>query len=137
MSTVKKDDPPLYLSLETILKKNRNTGCVAKINFEIPWHKIMAQEVEETMKRIQSHKGVVGTIVVNAEGIPIKSTLDNTTTVQYAGLISQLSDKARSVVRDLDPTNDLTFLRIRSKKHEIMVAPDKEFILIVVQNPVD
>lgn len=28
-----------------------------------------AQEVEETMKRIQSHKGVVGTIVVNAEGI--------------------------------------------------------------------
>lgn len=113
------------------------------------------------MKRIQSHKGVVGTIVVNAEGIwhvnmvdintigimqdltktylgiPIKSTLDNTTTVQYAGLISQLSDKARSVVRDLDPTNDLTFLRIRSKKHEIMVAPDKEFILIVIQNPVD
>lgn len=97
----------------------------------------MAQEVEETMKRIQSHKGVVGTIVVNVEGIPIKSTMDNTTTVQYAGLISQLSDKARTVIRDLDPTNDLTFLRIRSKKHEIMVAPDKEFILIVVQNPVD
>lgn len=58
-------------------------------------------------------------------GIPIKTTMDNTTTVQYAGLISQLSDKARSVVRDLDPSNDLTFLRIRSKKHEIMVAPGK------------
>jgi dynein light chain roadblock-type len=43
--------------------------------------------------------------------------------------------KARSVVRDLDPTNDLTFLRIRSKKHEIMVAPDREFLLIVVQDP--
>lgn len=97
----------------------------------------MSNEVEETMKRIQSHKGVVGTIVVNSEGIPIKTTLDNTTTVQYAGLISALADKARSVVRDLDPSNDLTFLRIRSKKHEIMVAPDKEFILIVVQNPTD
>lgn len=36
-----------------------------------------------------------------------------------------MSDKARSVVRDLDPTNDLTFLRIRTKKHEIMVAPGK------------
>ncbi|XP_060525441.1 dynein light chain roadblock-type 2 [Cylas formicarius] len=97
----------------------------------------MSSEVEETMKRIQSHKGVIGTIVVNSEGIPIKTTLDNTTTVQYAGLISSLADKARSVVRDLDPSNDLTFLRIRSKKHEIMVAPDKEFILIVVQNPTD
>lgn len=51
--------------------------------------------------------------------------------------MSQLSDKARSVVRDLDPGNDLTFLRIRSKKHEIMVAPDKDFILIVIQNPTD
>ncbi|CAH1974887.1 unnamed protein product [Acanthoscelides obtectus] len=97
----------------------------------------MSNEVEETMKRIQSHKGVVGAIVVNSEGIPIKTTLDNTTTVQYAGLISSLADKARSVVRDLDPSNDLTFLRIRSKKHEIMVAPDREFILIVVQNPMD
>lgn len=67
----------------------------------------------------------------------MKSTLDNTTTVQYAGLMSQLADKARSVVRDLDPGNDLTFLRIRSKKHEIMVAPDKDFILIVIQNPTD
>uniref|UniRef100_A0A1L8DX00 Dynein light chain roadblock n=1 Tax=Nyssomyia neivai TaxID=330878 RepID=A0A1L8DX00_9DIPT len=97
----------------------------------------MSQEVEETLKRIQSHKGVVGTIVVNNEGIPVKSTLDNTTTVQYAGLMSQLADKARSVVRDLDPSNDLTFLRVRSKKHEIMVAPDKDFILLVIQNPID
>ncbi|EEB19105.1 dynein light chain 2B, cytoplasmic, putative [Pediculus humanus corporis] len=100
-------------------------------------HDGIASEVEETLKRIQSHKGVAGVVVVNAEGIPIKTTMDNTTTVQYAGLISQLSDKARSVVRDLDPSNDLTFLRIRSKKHEILVAPDKEFLLIVIQNPVD
>lgn len=57
--------------------------------------------------------------------------------MQYAGLISLLSAKARSVVRDLDPSNDLTFLRIRSKKHEIMVAPDKDFILIVIQCPTD
>ncbi|XP_069037475.1 dynein light chain roadblock-type 2 isoform X1 [Lepisosteus oculatus] len=92
-------------------------------------------EVEETLKRIQSHKGVIGTIVVNAEGIPIRTTLDNSTTVQYAGLLHQLTMKARSTVRDIDPQNDLTFLRVRSKKHEIMVAPDKEYLLIVIQNP--
>ncbi|CAH1269829.1 dynein light chain roadblock-type 2 [Branchiostoma lanceolatum] len=94
-------------------------------------------EVEEMLKRIQGHKGVIGIIVVNSEGIPIRTTLDNSTTVQYAGLIHQLSNKARSVVRDIDPQNDLTFLRIRSKKHEIMVAPDKEYILICIQNPSD
>lgn len=95
----------------------------------------MSSEVEETLKRIQSHKGVVGTIIVNAEGIPLRTTLDNATTVQYSGLISQLTEKARGAIRDLDPTNELTFLRIRSKKHEIMVAPDNDYIMIVIQNP--
>ncbi|XP_050420895.1 dynein light chain roadblock-type 2-like isoform X2 [Adelges cooleyi] len=97
----------------------------------------MASEVEETLKRIQSHRGVIGTIVVNNEGTPIKSTLDNATTIQYAGLIQQLIDKSKSVVRDLDPSNDLMFLRMRTKKHEIMVSPDKDFIMIVIQNPTE
>jgi len=92
-------------------------------------------EVEETLKRIQAHKGVVGVIVVNSEGIPVRTTLDNSTTVQYAGLLHQLTIKARTCVRDLDPQNDLTFLRIRSKKHEIMVAPDRDYLLLVVQHP--
>ncbi|KAI9136612.1 hypothetical protein BKA69DRAFT_1033436, partial [Paraphysoderma sedebokerense] len=92
-------------------------------------------EVEETLKRLSSHKGVQGIVVVNSEGIPIRTTLDNSLTVQYSALITQLAAKAKSVVRDLDPQNDLTFLRIRSKKHEIMVAPDKEYLLIVIQNP--
>ncbi|KAI9222580.1 hypothetical protein BC828DRAFT_378129 [Blastocladiella britannica] len=92
-------------------------------------------EVEETLKRLSAHKGVQGIVIVNSEGIPIRSTLDNSLTVQYSALITQLASKARSVVRDLDPQNDLTFLRIRSKKHEIMVAPDKEYIMIVIQNP--
>ena len=56
-------------------------------------------------------------------GIPIRTTLDNATTVQYAGLIHQLTAKSRTTVRDIDPQNDLQFLRIRTLKHEIMVAP--------------
>ena len=82
-----------------------------------------------------SHKGVTGVIVVNQEGIPIRTNLDNTTTVQYAGLIHAVANKAKSTVRDLDPTNDLTFLRMRTTKHEIMVAPDKDYLLIVIQDP--
>uniref|UniRef100_A0A8C4H8A9 Dynein light chain roadblock n=1 Tax=Dicentrarchus labrax TaxID=13489 RepID=A0A8C4H8A9_DICLA len=93
--------------------------------------------IEETLKRIQSQKGVQGIIIVNSEGIPIKTTLDNSSTVQYAGLIHQLVMKARSTVRDIDPQNDLTFLRVRSKKNEIMIAPDKDYFLIVIQNPSD
>ena len=77
----------------------------------------MASEVEETLKRLVAHKGVIGTIVVNTDGVPIKSTLDNATTVQYSGLLNNLVDQAKTMFKELDPTNDLTFLRIRTKVH--------------------
>ena len=72
-----------------------------------------ASAVEETFKRLQSHKGVIGVVVINADGIAIKSTFDNDVTVQYAALVSHFTTKSRSVVRKLDPDNDLKFLRLR------------------------
>ena len=47
--------------------------------------------------------------------------------------MSQLAERAKCLVRDLDPTNELTFVRIASKKHEVLVAPDLDYILIVLQ----
>lgn len=95
--------------------------------------------VDETFKRLQSHKGVLGVVVVNADGIAIRTTFDNDLTVQYAALVSHFTVKARSAVRKLDAENELRFLRIRSKKHEIMIAPEfeknGEYYLVVVQDP--
>ncbi|KAG5189309.1 putative flagellar outer dynein arm light chain LC7 [Tribonema minus] len=95
----------------------------------------MSSEVEETLKRIQSHRGVKGVLIINQEGIPIRSNMNQEDTDTYAALISQLNFKANGIIRTLDETDSLTFLRLRSQKHEIMVAPDKDFTLIVVQNP--
>ena len=73
--------------------------------FTCPPHQVnvynkMSSEVEETLKRLVSHKGVIGTIVVNNDGIPIKSTLDNHTTTQYVGLINQLVDQVKVLQGD-------------------------------------
>mmetsp|Transcript_30164 Transcript_30164/g.55117 ORF Transcript_30164/g.55117 Transcript_30164/m.55117 type:complete len:106 (+) Transcript_30164:51-368(+) len=95
--------------------------------------------VDEVCKRLQSHKGVEGIIVINADGIAIRSTFDNEITVQYASLVSRFSVKARSVIKDLDDDNELKFLRLRSKKHEILIAPEfeksKEYVLVIIQAP--
>ena len=48
---------------------------------------------------------------------------------QYAQLIPQLASMARSLVRDLDPQNDLQFLRIRSKHHGEAVQADSPISL--------
>ncbi|KMZ87727.1 hypothetical protein PVMG_02480 [Plasmodium vivax Mauritania I] len=92
-------------------------------------------EAEEILNRIKNHKGVVGILVVNSEGLVIKSTFDQQQSDLHASLLTQLSNKARDVIRELDPQNDINFLRLRSKKHEIMIAPDKDYTLVVVQDP--
>ncbi|CAI5721876.1 unnamed protein product [Peronospora destructor] len=91
-------------------------------------------EAEETIKRIKSHKGVQAVLIVNKEGVPIYSTTsDEEFAMDHAALVSQLTTKAKSTIQILDPTDDMTFLRICSKKHEIMIAPDKEYALIVIK----
>jgi dynein light chain roadblock-type len=32
------------------------------------------------------------------------------------------------------PDEEITFIRIRSREHEIMIAPDKEYTMIVIQD---
>ena len=56
-----------------------------------------------------------------------KTTLDNTTTGKLVAMVSGITDQAKSVVRDLDPINDLRFLRLRSNKTEILIAPGENF----------
>ena len=53
----------------------------------------------------------------------------------YGVKLSALAKQARNLVRDLDPSNDLTFLRVICKKYEMMIAPDKDYFLIVIQSP--
>jgi len=94
-------------------------------------------QVEETLDRIQTHKGVIGLVIVNEDGIPIRSTLDNPTTLQYVAMCNTLCGIARGIVRDTDPRNDLKILRVRTKKNEIIMAPEEGKYLIVIQTAGD
>ena len=96
-------------------------------------------EVEERINRIRNHKSVHGLLIVDEDGKPLRSTMkpDDPMTKQYSKKVVELAKRARSVVRDIDPMNDLTFFRVRSKRHEIMVALDKNLFLIVIQNSDD
>jgi len=85
--------------------------------------------------RIKTHKGIKGIIIAHYNGVAVKTTMNWADTVKYTSLLSSLILTARSEVKNLDSSNDLVFLRVRSKKYEIMVAPDKEYFLIVIQNP--
>ena len=61
--------------------------------------------------------------------------------LQYAALVSHFAAKARAVLKALPlpgassdaGANELVQLRLRSDKHEIVVAPDRDYTLIILQ----
>lgn len=72
---------------------------------------------------------------MNSEGNSIQSSMDNTTTATICNQIgSNLLSKAKSIVRDLDAADSLKFLRIKTKKNEILVGCEDEFTIITIQN---
>lgn len=118
-------------------------------------------EVEETLERVKIQAGVEGYVICSKQGQVLRR-LPSMTQAQaeiYADFMSQLSRKARGVVRDLNPKNELRwrsrvrrqtpprarlsphahgrarrrYLRLRAKRHEVLVAFDQEFLVIVIQ----
>ena len=71
----------------------------------------MAAELEETLKRLVQNKAVIGTMVINSDGIPIKSTLDIHVTTQYSGLINQLVDQGRVINKYTNHNNHKTQIK--------------------------
>ena len=95
----------------------------------------MSSQVENTLNRINTHRGVKGVMIVNSNGVAIKSTMSQKQTIEYGSLIKQFTTNVESTVTWLHKDEAVNFIRIRSKQHEIMIAPEKEFTLIVLQNP--
>ncbi|XP_026320549.1 dynein light chain roadblock-type 2-like [Hyposmocoma kahamanoa] len=94
--------------------------------------KFMGPNVTETMHRINENGNVVGTIIVNVEGFPETTTLDSLTAATYSTHMRNLSHHASNALKEIDILDELLVLRLVSKKTEAVVAPDKEFHLIVV-----
>ena len=74
-------------------------------------------------------------MIVNSKGIALKTTMNRDDTIEYGSLIAQFTNKSITYIDSLHKGQEVNFIRIRSKKHEIMIAPEKEFSLIVIQNP--
>lgn len=92
------------------------------------------KEVKDVLKRIEDHQNVVGVIIVDRDGQAVHSTLDAMETSYYIQHCAVLTAIARSTIRETDPTDDIQFFRIRTKKYEIMLAPEHDYLLIVLQN---
>ena len=96
-------------------------------------------EVQDRIQRINNHSGVQGLIIADDQGnLKHKPPRQNNPELKsqlLAQKVVELTKKARSVIRDIEPMNDLTFFRVRTRANkEILVAPNNNLFLIVLQD---
>ncbi|XP_022234905.1 dynein light chain roadblock-type 2 [Drosophila obscura] len=95
----------------------------------------MSAEIEDILKRYSNYPNVAGIIIVDAFAIPIKTTMEYTLTVHYTALANNLLLKGSKMIQNMDASNELTSLRLRTLNHEVMILPEENFFIIVVQKP--
>lgn len=98
------------------------------------------QVVRSTLLRIGGHKGVVGYMILNPKDGSVMECVgfgnDKALTEKYADILLGFVQLTVSTVRTLDRDDDLTFLRMRWRLREILIAPDlnSDYTLVVVQD---
>uniref|UniRef100_A0A182FX71 Roadblock/LAMTOR2 domain-containing protein n=1 Tax=Anopheles albimanus TaxID=7167 RepID=A0A182FX71_ANOAL len=99
---------------------------------------IETKYIDLCFERIRQVRLVQQVIIMNVDGLPIRSTLENTEdTVTAAGLYASLKDKAAYFLRTIDPEDEFLMLRVRTRKNEAIISTDPEhgLLYITVQAP--
>jgi dynein light chain roadblock-type len=109
-------------------------------------------EVQETVSRLAAHKGVTAVLILNRAGDILTQTGQGS--VGNPKLLKQTLDAAAHYVQSIPSEDDdeseaadegtksdkdvlekLSFVRIRTKREEILVAPKNQYVLVVLQDP--
>jgi dynein light chain roadblock-type len=110
-----------------------------------PKSKVHFQEVQATVSRLAAHKGVTAVLILNSAG----DILTQTGGGDVSGnpkLLSKMLHAAAQYVHSIpneddddaakEPsTEDISFVRIRTQREEILVAPKNQYVLVVLQDP--
>ncbi|KAG8879987.1 hypothetical protein FRB97_001233 [Tulasnella sp. 331] len=96
-------------------------------------------EVEITIERLSAHKNVRGVMICSREGPIIRhagAVFDGESGKKYAAVVKRIVDSVVLGLEEVNESNDeLKFMRIRTKRHEIMISPDERYLLVVIQDP--
>lgn len=109
---------------------------------------VSIQELQETVSRLSSHKGVQAVLILNRQGDILAESLassfstpsmydaDDTQPPEQKHELAKQSHKllasAKAYLESLDPSDDVAFLQLRSKNnYEVMIAPHEGYVLAV------
>ncbi|DAZ92955.1 TPA: hypothetical protein N0F65_012996 [Lagenidium giganteum] len=94
-------------------------------------------EIEEAIKQLKSKPGFSSYILMNNDGIVVKyENLEYREAVMHAYHVLALYGRTRKHIQKLFPDpneNEMEWLRLRTKMHEMIIAQHLRFTLVVIQ----
>ncbi|KAK7048616.1 dynein light chain roadblock-type 2 [Favolaschia claudopus] len=104
----------------------------------------MSPELEQTLTLLSSHRAVLGYILLG-RGHPVSIirhvgvVFEGEQGKKYAAVITRIVESVQGGLEEVHggegDADDLRFLRIRTKRHEIMISPDDRYLLAVLYDP--
>ena len=96
-------------------------------------------DVDATIHQLVDNPSVIGYVVLNAEGIPVKhhDKMPYDKAVTYACLMSDFHTKAKRALKDLvsGPESEISNFRMRTAEGtELIGVAVQDYLLVVVQN---
>jgi len=107
-------------------------------------HIPMPPELEQTLALLSSHRSVLGYLllsrgdqvsIIRHSGVVFEGEQGK----KYASVISRIVESVQTGLEEVsDEENEgdqIRFMRIRTKRHELMISPDGRFLLAVLHDP--
>ncbi|OLQ16753.1 Uncharacterized protein cpbgf_5001550 [Cryptosporidium parvum] len=92
-----------------------------------------SNDLNETLSRIKGKKGVVGIIILRSDNMtPLISTFDKKTSRNYTDCIREIVKCANMF--GAHGSNNIQLIRLHFKSQIVLIAPDKNFTFLAVQD---
>lgn len=92
-------------------------------------------DAEKILTELSRKEGVLGTVVMTIDGVPIRSDFPENETNLYSALIAHFVQRSRKAFEDTPETGEIEVIRVRSKKNELIISPYGNYIYLAVQDP--
>ncbi|KAI0695037.1 hypothetical protein BC835DRAFT_1273950 [Cytidiella melzeri] len=101
-------------------------------------------ELEQTLVSLTSHRSVLGYMLLS-RGQPVSMirhsgvVFEGEQGKKYASAISRIVESVQAGLEDVsgdsNDVDEVRFMRIRTRRHELMISPDGRYLLAVLHDP--
>lgn len=92
-------------------------------------------EAEKILGELSRKDGVLGTVVMTHDGVPIRSDFPENETNLYSSLVAHFVQRTQKALEEIEDSGEPEVIRVRSKKNELVIAPYGKYIFVAVQDP--